>query len=232
MKYDAHYYRMPPFLQRHGVYGLAISLATGLLVLETAWFFFDAAAVTALAWAGWLAAGVCALGLWLSFYLPSRLVRESRLLSKDETGMIPFLAAQWGLSVAMVSVTFFAVFHLLCLHPSSVVPLYHLWGSLYLMALFSAVYVHGLAIYIRYVEYLYVRKEDQPIKILTITVSVAVILLVLALGLFINDLHTLKGLLAAGGSQGWGLHVYVRDLYWMSLMLWAFLWHVVCLADH
>ena len=233
MHYDLNYFKMPPFLKRHGFFATVFSLAIAVLYAEPAWFCLrlmtGVISISSLA----LIALTAGIGYALSFYLPPVLFSESRLKSKDEGGMVPFLATQWAIAVLCIVISTFACFYLTQnLGSISGLPAYRILSWFFLKGLFGAIVLHGLVTYIRYVEYLYIRKEDQPIKILTITVSVGVFLLVLCLTLFLRDVSALKQLGIFQDGDLWGLHVYFRGMYWIMLTLWVYVWHIVCLADH
>ena len=233
MEHDVNYFKMPPLSARHLFFASAFSIAMAILYAEPAWF---AARVSGspLPFSGALLVGlVAALGYALSFYLPSRLHPESKLKRTATGGMVPFLATQWAIAALCIALSSWLCFYLtLTLSAPSEIASYRMLSWFFLKGLFGIVAVHGLVTYIRYVEYLYVRNEDQPIKILTITVSGGVFLLVLCLTLFLRDVNGLQQLNVLQNHELWGLHVYFRGFYWMSLTLWLYLWHIVCLADH
>lgn len=233
MIYDLDYFKMPPFLRRHRFFSLVFSLAIAVLYAEPAWFGMRLLGGELL-WVRLILIGaIAAVGYLLSFSLPARLYPEGKLISKDETGMVPFLAMQWAIAVLCIALSTFACFFLTQqLGNIPGLPTYRILSWFFLKGLFGAIIVHGLVTYIRYVEYLYVRKEDQPIKILTITVSAGVFLLVTCLTLFLRDTNTLKQLGLFQDSDLRGLHIYFRGLYWIMLCLWVYVWHIVCLADH
>ncbi len=234
MKADTNYFRMPPFMVRHRLFAFAISVAIAVLYAEAAWFLQKISNVPHTVFALLNIALISGAGYLLSFWLPAQIFPESKLISKEETGMIPFLANQWAISVLCVAITSGLAWRLTLsvVVDSTAMADYQWFGLFFLKAFFGAVYVHGCVTYIRYVEYLYVRREDQPIKILTITASLAVVSVAVALILFFRDLDGLNHLPMWSDSNVWGLHIYFRGLYWISLMAWVYLWHIVCLADH
>ena len=233
MHYDPNYFKMPPFAQRHGFFVVVFSLAMGILYAEPAWLCFRLMSSQLLLFKLGCIGLVAAIGYALSFYLPPILFNELRLRSKDEGGMVPFLAMQWSIAVLCMVIATFVCFYLTQgIGSISGLPSYRLLTWFFLKGLFGSVIVHGLVTYIRYVEYLYIRKEDQPIKILTITVSAGVFLLIVCLVLFLRDTAGLKELSIFDNADVWGLHVYFRGLYWIMLCLWLYVWHIVCLADH
>lgn len=233
MQHDANYFKMPPFALRHGFFVTVFTLAIGVLYAEPAWLCFRLMSLPLSFFKLGLIGLISAAGYGLSFYLPPIAFNESRLRSKEQGGMVPFLAMQWAIAVLCIALSTFGCFYLTqSIGNVSGLPAYRLLSWFFLMGLFGSVVIHGLVTYIRYVEYLYVRKEDQPIKILTITVSAGVFLLALCLTLFLRDTAGLKQVGIFDNADLWGLHVYFRGLYWIMLCLWIYVWHIVCLADH
>jgi hypothetical protein len=93
------------------------------------------------------------------------------------------------------------------------------------------VFAHLLVTYVRYGALLYAVKQDSWVKVLVTSAGLGIIIcaaFVLLIGL---DIAWLNGVTPEQRGL-YGLHVYVRDLYFFSLVLAIYLWHVRWLADH
>lgn len=218
-------------LRRHRPFMIAAGLAFGGLFAEEAW------AVTRL-WAGPSPASqpligalitfVTVAGSVLGFLLPIEQVRPEKFTRP--VGAFASATAR-GLAITILT-NAVAFFLLLSLSGFALEPAYTLLKDVYVFTL-VAVLFHGLLYYVRHMHWLYDRfgSADSPFKPIAASGGVGVIIFVLIITFLPMDLHSIDAVSAS--TQGlFGLHVYARDLYLVSLALGAYAWHLRWIADH
>lgn len=106
-----------------------------------------------------------------------------------------------------------------------------LFNNLYVISLGGAVLVHVLVMYVRYGTLLYAVKQDSWVKVLVASAGIGIIICAAFVVLIGLDIVWLNGI--APDQRGlYGLHVYVRDLYFFTLVLAIYGWHARWMADH
>jgi len=105
--------------------------------------------------------------------------------------------------------------------------------------LIAAVALPGVLLYVRYVEFLYARRKDQPIKITVISSAIFLVTIIFVWLLFAPDLIHLGlyqlsienlGEIPFAGLLG--IHIYLKNLILSSGLLGLFFWHLSKIANH
>ncbi len=98
-------------------------------------------------------------------------------------------------------------------------------------ALAGGVFLHVLVTYGRYGALLYAVKQDSYVKVLVVSGGIGAIILGAFVFLISLDIAWLNA--APATLHGlYGLHVYGRDLFFFTLLMAAYGWHVRWMADH
>ncbi len=106
-----------------------------------------------------------------------------------------------------------------------------LFNNIYVFSLAGAVLVHVLVTYVRYGALLYAVKQDSWLKVLVTSAGLGIIICAAFVFLIGLDIAWLNGV--PPEQRGlYGLHVYVRDLYFFTLVLAVYGWHARWMADH
>ncbi len=102
--------------------------------------------------------------------------------------------------------------------------------SMALYTLAACLLMHGLAVFGRYVQYLYEREMHQSYKIVIVAGVSAVALIAIALYLLPNDFNRIGANIPNSGLLD--LHISIRDVWLLATCLYAFFWQITVLADH
>jgi len=106
-----------------------------------------------------------------------------------------------------------------------------LFNNIYVFCLAGAVVVHVLVTYVRYGTLLYALKQNSWVKVLVTSAGLGVIICAAFVFLIGLDIAWLNGV-ALEQRGFYGLHVYVRDLYFFTLVLAIYGWHARWMANH
>jgi cell division protein FtsX len=104
--------------------------------------------------------------------------------------------------------------------------------SIGLYALVLCVLFHGMALFARYVRYLYERNLDQSYKVVAVSGGAAAVVLVMSIYLFSQDFNRMA---TATGTADGGLlmlHLSLRGIMLLSVCLFCIAWLFSVLADH
>ena len=108
---------------------------------------------------------------------------------------------------------------------------YTLLNNIYVFTLAGAGLLHVLVTYVRYGALLYAVRQASWLKVLAVSGGLGIIILAAFVYLMSTDIDWLYTLPAAQRGMV-GLHVYARDLYFFTLTLLLYGWHVRWMAQH
>ncbi len=218
-------------LRRHGPFMLAAAVGLSLLYAEEAWamsqFWGRLASGSALILAGALVL-VTLVGNLLAFMVPSRTVRP-----EDSPRPVGAFAAAAGMGMGMSIMTNVVALVLLLvlvsfnLEASSIV-----LKDVYIYVLVTLLF-HALLYYVRHMHWLYDEfgGADSPLKPIAASGGIAAMLFILIIVFLPMDIQSIQAAPAALRGVT-SLHIYLRDLYLITLALGAYVWHMRWIADH
>jgi hypothetical protein len=105
------------------------------------------------------------------------------------------------------------------------------FNNIYVFSLAGAGLVPVLVTYVRYGALLYALKQDSWVKVLVTSAGLGVIICAAFVFLIGLDIAWLNGVPAEQRGL-YSLHVYVRDLYFFTMVLAIYGWHARWMADH
>ena len=226
---------IPSVFKTSPMFTIVLSIGFSLLVLETcqfhAYFFntdFNTSLKELFVTKGW----ILALAFFMSFWLPSLIIRKSG----PKEILINPLIKQWmlGLLINILGVGYFLYSNLTALTNPIGKYLFIRYISIY--GFWIAIIVTGLTIYVRYVRYLYTQKDDQPAKIIAISAFFFLFITTTSTFIFVADLLHLSAFFNPGLSDAkraiLGNHVYVKNFGLMALLFLSYGWHIGRIADH
>ena len=166
-------------------------------------------------------------GMYLSFVLPHRWYR-SRFQNYSP---IIFLIVECTVSIIMLLVVNLAVLVAgIFMVDGELGAVGELLRSLALYAIGMILLYHGIAVYVRYVRFLYEREMHESYKIVSFAGVLAILVMIITLYLLQFDLGRMGGSLP---NQGWlSLHLSIRDVLLLAMTFFVFIWHTTVLADH
>ncbi|MGB8645035.1 MAG: hypothetical protein WCF84_07340 [Anaerolineae bacterium] len=219
-------------LRRHGPFMVAAAAGLAGLYAEEAWAanqFWGPAAPANNAWPlGVLLFLVTLAGNVLAFILPSRLVKPERFPRP-----VGAFASAMGLGLGIViGVNGLALLLLLLLVAFNLEASSILLKDVYVYTLLSVLF-HALLYYVRQMHWLYDEfgGADSPLKPITASGGLGAILFILIVVFLPLDLQSIQAAPAQLHAFV-SLHIYVRDLYLITLALGGYLWHLRWIADH
>ncbi len=222
---------LAPILKEHRPFVVLSSFALALLYAEEAWASYNFWSHRSLSDAAPLLVSIPLLalvGYLISFLFPPTLIKT--WLHPRPWGVFSNLTAWSAGIVAVTNVILYVL--LLYLVQFDFTASYNLLRDVYVYTLFGMVFFHGLLLYVRYMHYLYQMPDFvQPVKVISVSVGMGVVMLVVAAFLFVLDLYHFDNMPAAL-QPIFGLHIYVRALYALTLALAAYAWHLRWIADH
>jgi hypothetical protein len=218
-------------LRRHRPFMIAAGIALSGLVVEEAWavtqFSSQPSPGTQLL-ITMLILLVALVGNELAFLLPLGRVHPEKFARP--VGAFASATAQ-GLAIMIVT-NAVAFFLLLSLAGFDLETAYILLKDVYVYTL-VAVLFHGLLYYVRHMHWLYDKfgSADSPFKPIAASGGIGAVIFIITITFLPMDLQSVN---AAGASlRGlFGLHIYGRDLYLITLALGAYAWHLRWIADH
>ena len=220
-------------IERHKVFALVTSAGFALLYAELGLFAHlawharsdgEAALIIGAAFAITLGA------YWQSF----RQARAFSVPGAEQQGSLalPELTAQLGRGAAWVLLAGAACLLLfLYLVAFNLVAAATVFNNLYVFSMAGAVLVHVLVMYVRYGALLYAVKQDSWVKVLVTSAGLGVVICAAFVYLLSLDIAWVNGVPAEQRGL-YGLHVYVRDLCFFTLVLGVYGWHARWMADH
>jgi hypothetical protein len=222
---------LAPILKEHRPFVVASSFGLALLYTEDAWASYNfwssrplSEAVPLIV----LITLVALVGYLISFFFPLRLIKN--WVHPRPWGVFINLAAWSAGIVAALNVILYAL--LLYLVQFDFTASYTLLRDTYVYTLFGMVLFHGFLFYIRYMHYLYqIPDFVQPMKVISASVGMGIVILLGGGFLFLLDLYGF-GNAAASLQPAFGLHMYVRALYALTLALAAYAWHLRWIGEH
>lgn len=145
--------------------------------------------------------------------------------------VLRLLLEQTTLGLALIIATGLAVLALyIHLVWPNLVAIYNLIKDLFIYTLVSIIYGQGSITYVRYLNFLYRVKMDNPVKV--IVVEAGLLLLTLSLGLYLLTLDVLHLATASDTTGILGLHITVRAIWLTVIILVALAWHFRWVAEH
>jgi hypothetical protein len=225
---------VPPFLQFDPGFAVGVALAFALVYAEegmaTAVLFGRGASPSWTRVVILAATGLTFIGYFLSFVTLAGVRAGNDHLRAAIVW--PHLFSQWPIASLVVFLTTAVVYVLyLRLAEGNPVAAYTLLKDLYLYALVGAGLTHGLVLYVRYAQIVYMLHQDNFLKVLAVSGGIAVMLLVLTLYLLALNLRTLERV-PESLRGAWGLHIYGRAILVITLVLLVYGWHARWMADH
>ncbi|HEX7589008.1 MAG TPA: hypothetical protein VF478_11885 [Anaerolineae bacterium] len=222
---------LAPILKEHRPFVVASSFGLALLYTEDAWASYNfwssrplSEAVPLIV----LITLVALVGYLISFLFPLGLIKN--WVHPRPWGVFINLAAWSAGIVAALNVILYAL--LLYLVQFDFTASYTLLRDTYVYTLFGMVLFHGFLFYIRYMHYLYqIPDFVQPMKVISASVGMGIVILLGGGFLFLLDLYGF-GNAPAALQPAFGLHMYVRALYALTLALAAYAWHLRWIGEH
>jgi len=226
---------IPSVFKTNPLFTIILSLGFTFLMLETCQFhskFFDLGFNQSLKalfiGGGW----ITALAFFVSFWLPSLIVRKS----DPKEILINPLIKQWmlGLMCIVLGVGYFFYINL----PFLINPIskYLFIRDILIYSFWIGIIVTGLTVYVRYVRYLYTQKDDQPAKIIAISAFFFLFITTTSTFIFVADLLHLSTFFNPGLSDAkraiLGNHIYIKNFGLMALLFLSYGWHIGRIADH
>ncbi len=228
VNHPAHVSRI---LYRHRPFMIAAGLALSGLFVEEAWAvtqFYSRQSPGDQLLIGVLVLLVALVGNQLAFLLPLGRVRPEKFARP--VGAFASATAQGvAITIATNAVAFLWLLDLAGFNPE---PAYILLKDVYVYTL-AAVLIHGLLYYVRHMHWLYDKfgGADSPLKPIAASGGLGLVIFVLTVAFLPMDLRSIDA--ASGPLHGlFGLHIYGRDLYLITLALGAYAWHLRWIADH
>jgi len=225
---------LPPLPGSHAGFVTFMALALALLYVETGAFAVFTANMRPLEEAVFpLALGffVVGGGYLAAFLLPPRTSPFPEGKFPDATPVLRYLLRQmitgiiWIVATGLVTLALYM--HLVW---PNLVAGYNLIKDLFIYTLVGIIYGQGLTIYVRYLNFLYRVRMDNPVKVMVAEVSL--MLLTLVLGLYLLTLDVLHLAAVPDPAGILGLHVTVRAIWLTIIILVAFAWHFRWVAEH
>lgn len=220
-------------LEKHKRFAVGSAITFAALYAELGWFAHslwrardngEAFVIIALGF-------ILALIAYGGSFLPARPFTVAGVEAQGSL-VLPQLMRQFTQGIAMIIIASALCFALyVYLVAGNLVATYTLLNNLYVITLAGVGLLHGLVTYVRYVALLYMVEQDHWVKVLTASGGIAAIILTATQFLIKLDIDWLYSMPIA--QQGLvGLHVYGRDLYFFTLVLAVYLWHLHRIADH
>ena len=133
-------------------------------------------------------------------------------------------------SLVVVTASFSALMIYVWLVWPNLASVYNLVKDLFIYTMTGILYYQGLVTFVRYLTFLYAAHMDNATKVISFEVALGVLTLILGLYLLTLDVNSLAVTVDASGLTG--LHVVVRDIWMTILILLAYVWHLMRVADH
>lgn len=228
VNHPAHVSRI---LYRHRPFMIAAALALSGLVVEEAWAvtqFYSRRSPGEQLLIGMLVLLVALVGNELAFLLPLGWVHPEKFVRP--VGAFASATAQ-GVAIT-IATNAVALLWLLNLAGFNLESAYILLKDVYVYTL-AGVLIHGLLYYVRHMHWLYDEfgGADSPFKPIAASGGLALVIFVLTVTFLPMDLQSIGAV--SGPLHGlFGLHIYGRDLYLITLALGAYAWHLRWIADH
>jgi hypothetical protein len=219
--------------KEHRTFVALSALGFAALYAELAWFAHALWRARGDGEAGALIAAVFVITLaaYLASFAPARSFTVEGV-ERQGSLVLPELIAQLSKGAALI-VLASMVDLALCLYlvAFNLDASYTLLNNIYVFTLAGAGLLHVLATYVRYGALLYAVKQDSWVKVLSVSAGLGLLILGAFLVLIALDIGWQSTLPAAERGLV-GLHVYGRDLYFFSLALGLYGWHVRWMAQH
>ncbi len=219
-------------LDKYRGFVLAMSIGFALVYAELAAFMHATARTRpdGEAWALVAVVFAVALAGHIGSFVPARTFTVAESV-RQASLVLPELTAQLGRGVGIVLCTAFICGGLtLYLAGFDLTAAYSILNNTYVFAL-AGLFLHVLVTYVRYGALLYAVKQDSYVKVLVVSGLLGAIVFGAFVFLISLDIAWLNA--APPAVRGlYGLHVYGRDLFFFTLMMAAYGWHVRWMADH
>lgn len=218
-------------LRRHRQFMILSAIAFGGLFAEEAW-------ATTQLWPnsssglqipfGLLIVAAALVGSALGFLVPPERVRPEKYVRP--VGAFASAMTQ-GLAIT-ITANAVAYILLLSLAGFNLEAAYNLLKDVYVYTLVALLF-QALLYYVRHMHWVYDQfgGADSPLKPIAASGGIGLIIFVLVITFLPMDLATINAV--SGPMRGVvGLHVYVRDLYLITLALAGYAWHMRWIAEH
>ncbi len=218
-------------LGRHRPFFIAAAAALSVLFAEEAWaaaHFWPRLSPSDEWLLGALIVLVTLAGYWLSVSLPLRLAHPEKYPRP-----VGAFAEAFGQGMAITLATSgLALLLLLMLTGFSLEAAPVLLKDVYFYTLVAAL-IHGLVYYVRHMHWLYDEfgGADSPFKPIVATGGIGAVIFIITIVFLPMDLSGISAAPASLRALA-ELHIYVRDLYLLTLALGAYAWHLRWIADH
>ncbi len=219
-------------LQRHVPFMLAAAAGLAGLYAEEAWaanqFWPPTPPINGSSMIGLVLGLVVLIGNGLAFVLPSRLVKPEAF--PRPVGAFASATAMGIGIVGVVNVLALVLLLMLVGFNLEAAPI--LLKDIYIYTLLAVLF-HALLYYVRQMHWLYDEfgGADSPLKPIAASGGLGAILFILIVVFLPLDLQSIQSAPAQLHAVT-SLHIYVRDLYLITLALGGYLWHLRWIADH